>query len=208
MRELSLQAASPFIVRVLMRAMREFSTYRFCLHWITFLCTFAVMDSRPLVGCGGYARERDEKSLTYYQKNALRTIVLMRFACCNVYRHGIVARSALLTYHDNCTNLGCLTIDQKYCVFLPSLSARKERKKEVIEGKLEKRLESCLQHLSPQQRNEKHCRSLTACMDMLNPETARARYIFSQSLHVLFCLVLGDVGLISRMSRPCGLELH
>jgi hypothetical protein len=41
-----------------MRAMREFSTYRFCLHGITFLCIFAVMDSGPLVGCGGYARRR------------------------------------------------------------------------------------------------------------------------------------------------------
>jgi hypothetical protein len=43
--------------------------------------------------------------------------------------------------------------------------------------------------------------------DMLNSETARARYILLQSLHVLFCFVLGDVGLISRMSRPLFLEV-
>jgi hypothetical protein len=55
--------------------------------------------------------------------------------------------------------------------------SQQEKEKQVNKWKLA-RLESCCsQQLSPRS-NEKHCRSLTACMDMLNSETARARYIF------------------------------
>jgi hypothetical protein len=159
MRELSLQAASPFIVRVLMRAMREFSTYRFCLHWITFLCTFAVMESGPLVGCGGYARRRQggtenhsritKKRPANHCFDAVRVLqCLQTWNCCCI---------GSFTYHDFPERSDVrVSIDCSYLIF-HQISAARKRKCREMEGNL-RRLESgklFATALSPQQRRRK-----------------------------------------------------
>jgi hypothetical protein len=159
MRELSLQAASPFIVRVLMRAMREFSTYRFCLHWITFLCTFAVMDWGPLVGCGGYARRRQggtenhsritKKRPANHCFDAVRVLqCLQTWNCCCI---------GSFTYHDFPERSDVrVSIDCSYLIF-HQISAARKRKCREMEGN-SRRLESgklFATALSPQQRRRK-----------------------------------------------------
>jgi hypothetical protein len=159
MRELSLQAASPFIVRVLMRAMREFSTYRFCLHWITFLCTFAVMESGPLVGCGGYARRRQggtenhsritKKRPANHCFDAVRVLqCLQTWNCCCI---------GSFTYHDFPERSDVrVSIDCSYLIFHQISAARKRKCREMERNS--RRLESgklFATALSPQQRRRK-----------------------------------------------------
>jgi hypothetical protein len=69
MRELSLQAASPFIVRVFDAGDARIFNLPF-LFALDYLPLYFRRDGlgTPLVDRGGYASKRDEKSLTYYQK--------------------------------------------------------------------------------------------------------------------------------------------